>query len=147
MFMLNNSRNSKLTIVASIVITVIAISTLAVAPFSANSPASLAGANDFYQRHPDWRWASNMEATGMTIDMMRYRTKNQNLSSAAKPIDLSDYYLRHPELRVPVVAEFSAEQIQREYVLGERYGGTPHSEAREKVLREYWLGERYGQRP
>jgi len=45
------------------------------------------------------------------------------------------------------VTQFSAEQIQREYVLGERYGVTPQSYAQEKALREYWLGERYGQTP
>lgn len=60
-------------------------------------------ANDFYQRHTDWTAMSNngrVASSGLTIDMMRYRTRNQNLSSAAKSTDLSDYYLRHPELRV-----------------------------------------------
>jgi hypothetical protein len=56
-------------------------------PFSNSSPVGVEGASDFYQRHPDWTWAS----------------RNQN---AAVPVtgasDFSDYYQRHPELSAPV---------------------------------------------
>lgn len=45
------------------------------------------------------------------------------------------------------VTQFSAEQINREYILGERYGVTPQRNTEEQALREYWLGERYGQTP
>ncbi|HMK22646.1 MAG TPA: hypothetical protein VK466_09945 [Terriglobales bacterium] len=43
--------------------------------------------------------------------------------------------------------DFSEEKMRREYTLGERYGVTPDDEARQEILREYWLGERYGQTP
>jgi len=45
------------------------------------------------------------------------------------------------------ITQFSAEQIQREYILGERYGVTPQEYTLEQALREFWLGERYGQTP
>lgn len=56
---------------------------------------------------------------------------------------LGERYGQRPE----AVTQFSAEQIRREYLLGERYGVTPQSYAHEKALREYWLGQRYGQTP
>ncbi len=69
-------------------------------------------AGDFYLRHTDWTANVGIPVTGsdeasdyfqrhpelsapaaLTIDMMRYRTRNQNLSS--QTTDLSDYFLRH----------------------------------------------------
>ena len=56
---------------------------------------------------------------------------------------LGERYGQRPE----AVTQFSAEKIRREYSLGERYGVTPRDHAQEQALREYWLGERYGQTP
>jgi len=52
-------------------------------PFSTATPVSVAGASDFYQRHLDWILASQ----GQTA-----------VISVSRGSDLSDYYLRHPEL-------------------------------------------------
>ena len=89
------------------------------------SSATGQAASDFYQRHPDWTWEINDQDAVIPLT-----------GDSAFP----DYFQRHPELKIPV---FSAEQIRREYMLGERYGTTAQS----IYLREFWLGERYGQRP
>jgi hypothetical protein len=140
--------------VLSLLLVTIAVSK----PLSSATPSNTAGANDFYQRHVDWTSMNNQGvaapvAAPANAFYQRHPewTWANNHQSAVIPVignpDLSDYYLRHPELHAPAASGFSAEQIQREYVLGERYGVTPQSEAREKALREYWLGERYGQMP
>lgn len=81
------------------------------------------GASDFYQRHPDWKWAigdanSVVPVTGesafpdyyqrhpelsapvpITIDTTDYFFRHPELrASALKSIDLTDYFFRHPEL-------------------------------------------------
>ena len=82
------------------------------------------GASDFYQRHPEWTWASSapnvvMPVTGnsafpdysqrhpelnssvaITIDTTDYFFRHPQLqASATKSMDLTDYFFRHPELR------------------------------------------------
>ena len=69
------------------------------------SPVSSAtgqAASDFYQRHPE-----------LNIPVER-------------SIDTTDYFFRHLDKNASsLVVPFSAEQIRREYMLGERYGQTP----------------------
>jgi hypothetical protein len=62
--------------------------TLAVSkPFSGASPERLNEATDFHQRHPDWTWKiGDQEA----------------VTPLAGDLAFSDYYPRHPELRIPV---------------------------------------------
>ncbi len=129
-------------------------------------------ATDFYQRHPGWTWAINdQKVIPLTGDLAfpDYHQRHRELSvSPVLGVGASDYFQRHPELNVPAersvdttdyffrhldsntsspVITFSAEQIRREYFLGERYGVTPRGHTEEQALREYWLGERYGQTP
>ena len=88
------------------------------------SSATGQAANDFYQQHPE-----------LNIPVER-------------SIDTTDYFFRHLDKNAsPLVVPFSAEQMRREYILGERYGVTPQDYAHEQALHEYWLGERYGQIP
>jgi hypothetical protein len=64
-----------------------------------------APANDFYQRHPDWTWASNIQAAVIPVtggmDLSDYFLRHPELiPSTGVTIDTSDYFLRHPELNV-----------------------------------------------
>ncbi len=68
---------------------------------------------------------------------------HQSAEQVLREYQLGERYGETP----PHVAQFSAEQIRREYILGERYGVTPQGYAEQQALREYWLGERYGQIP
>jgi hypothetical protein len=76
-------------------------------PFSNASPVSVAGANDFYQRHPDWTWASSNRSAAIPVtgaaDLSDYFLRHPELiPSTVVTIDTSDYFLRHPEL-VPAI--------------------------------------------
>ena len=72
--------------VLSLVLVTMAISN----PKSNVSLAADQGASDFYQRHPDWTWASNAQNSVVPV------TGNS---------EASDYFQRHPELSAPVLAE------------------------------------------
>ena len=122
--------------VLSLVLVTMAVSK----PFSNTSSASAAGANDFYQRHPGWTWANKNPSAGIPVtggvDLSDYYLRHPELRvSSGAGIDTSDYFLRHPELHMPAITQFSAEQIQREYVLGERYGVMPQQDTRDKSYR------------
>jgi hypothetical protein len=88
--------------VISLLLVTIAVSK----PLSNASPASLAGANDFYQRHPDWTWVNIQNAvipaTG-NRDLSDYALRHPELSASPDAlIDTSDYFLRHPDLSVAI---------------------------------------------
>jgi hypothetical protein len=146
--------------------------TLAVSsPRPSTSFAPAQGASDFHQRHPHWTWVVNRQNAVIPLTgdsaFPDYFQRHPELSApSVLGLGASDYFQRHPELSIPLessidttdyffrhpasntlVIPFSAEQIRREYILGERYGETPQEYAREQALREYWLGERYGQTP
>jgi hypothetical protein len=73
--------------------------TLAVSrPFSKAPASDLEGANDFYQRHPDWNAEAASAVIPVTgaIDLSDYYLRLEAMKSA----DASDYILRHPELRI-----------------------------------------------
>ena len=57
---------------------------------------------------------------------------------------LGERYGALPDQNASLIAE---QKIHREYILGERYGVMPEKYTLEQALREYWLGERYGQTP
>jgi hypothetical protein len=139
---------------------------------SSSLPADL-GASDFYQRHPDWTWVVNPQNALIPVTgapaFPDYFQRHPELSApSVVGLGASDYFQRHPELSASVessfdttdyffrhlnrntsslTGSFTAEQIRREYILGERYGVTPQGYAKQQALREYWLGERYGQTP
>jgi hypothetical protein len=122
-------------------------------PFAKPSATRIDEATDFYQRHPNWKWVTSdqnvlIPATG-TEDYPDYFQRHPELSVPVEiSIDATDYFFRHLAGNTPsLVTPFSAEQIRREYILGERYGVTPQGYAEQQRLREYWLGERYGQTP
>src|SRR5919198_4581263 len=75
-------------------------------PLSNASPASLAGANDFYQRHPDWTSANIHLAPVIPVtsglDRSDYALRHPELSLPA--VDTSDYFLRHPGMTVSIDA-------------------------------------------
>ncbi len=108
---------------------------------SAVSSADNQGA-DYYQRHRSELLAAR------PLDTTEYFFRHPQLSVSIEiPIDTTDYFFRHLDRKTPShVAQFSEEQIRLEYILGERYGVTPQ-EYDQQALREYWLGERYGQTP
>ena len=58
-------------------------------PFAETRVSSVAGANDFYQRHPGWN--RNAEASD-------YYERHTNLN----PVSIGDFALRHPEWVVSV---------------------------------------------
>ncbi len=71
--------------------------------FSGTSTASHAGANDFYQRHPNWTQANGAPSAVIPVtgglDLSDYALRHPELSGpAAARVDTSDYYLRHPQL-------------------------------------------------
>lgn len=137
---------------------------------SSSLPADL-GASDFYQRHPDWTWVVNPQNALIPVTgapaFPDYFQRHPELSAPSiLGLGASDYFQRHPELMNPVedsidttdyffrhvdknasplTVLFSAEQIRRECLLGERYGVTPQGYAEQQAPREYWLGEKYGQ--
>src|SRR5215207_6654672 len=61
-------------------------------------------ANDFYQRHPEWRInAQNavVPVTGIS-ELSDYYQRHPELGrSAGITVDITDYFIRHPEFRVP----------------------------------------------
>jgi len=80
--------------------------------------------------------------TAQTIFPSPDRTYHESADQILREYDLGERYGETPSN--------SAEQASRESVLGERYGDTPESNPRftaEQILREYWLGERYGVTP
>jgi len=64
-------------------------------PFSSDSLSTIEGANDFYQRHPNWN--RNTEASD-------YYERHPELSGSAAPIvDIAgDFALRHPEWTISI---------------------------------------------
>jgi hypothetical protein len=130
------------------------LSTLAFAkPLAKLSPKRIDEATDFYQRHPDWKWATSDQNALIPVTgdeaFPDYFQRHPELSVAIeRSIDTTDYFFRHLDKNAsPLVVSFSADQIRREYVLGERYGVTPQEYSQQQALREYWLGERYGVTP
>jgi hypothetical protein len=95
------------------------------------SSATRQPVSDFYQRHLDWKWIVKDKNTSIPITgasaFPDYFQRHPELSgSVERSIDTTDYFFRHLDNNAssPVVL-FSAEQIRREYLLGERYGQTP----------------------
>jgi hypothetical protein len=135
--------------VLSLLLVTIAVSK----PFSKAAPQKINEASDFYQRHPESIWTSNdqnavIPVTGNAAFPDYYQRHPELSASVETSIDTTDYFFRHLDRKTsPHVTQFSAEQLHREYILGERYGVTPQGYAQQQALREYWLGERYGQTP
>jgi hypothetical protein len=157
--------------VSSLLLVTLAVSS----PHVSTSPAPDQGASDFYQRHPEWWWRTTNQNVGIPLTSSSddafpdyYQRHPELTAPSILGLEASDYFQRHPELSAHVkrsvdttdyffrhlddntsasVISFSAEQIRREYILGERYGVTLQGYAGQPALREYWLGERYGQRP
>ena len=135
--------------VVSLLLVTMAVSS----PRSSSSPTPDLSGSDFHQRHPDWIWAVKQQnavipATGEAAFPDYYQRHRELSVAAERSIDTTDYYFRHPAANTSsLVGSFSAEQIHREYILGERYGETPQGYAQQQALREAWLGERYGQTP
>lgn len=117
------------------------------------SSATGQAASDFYQRHPEWTWETNHQDAVIPLTgdsaFPDYFQRHPELNiPVERPIDLTDYFFRHPDKNAsPLAVSFGAEQLHREYMLGERYGATTEEYARQQALREILLGERYGQRP
>jgi len=73
-------------------------------PFSNTSPAGREGANDFYQRHPEWTSSLQSAIVPVTgdLELSDYHQRHPELSAAAGiTVDMSDYFLRHPALQAP----------------------------------------------
>jgi len=115
------------------------------------SSATGQAASDFYQRHLDWTWElDDQEAviplTGDSAFPDYFQRHPELNISVQRSIDTTDYFFRHVDKNAsPLTVLFSAEQIRRECLLGERYGVTPQGYAEQRAPREYWLGEKYGQ--
>ena len=118
MFMLNNSRISKLTMVLAVIITLTAIFMLPLTSSSAIAPANAGGANDFYQRHPELSlgiapaseinsdfferhpdWVNNVQILGVPVtglaEASDYFQRHPEYRPLGETTDLSDYFLRH----------------------------------------------------
>jgi len=109
-----------------------------------NESARQADTTDYIQRHPVFSVLANAPLTASD-----YFMRHPELSASAEAsLDMTDYFFRHLDRKTSsLVIPFSAEQIRREYILGERYGVTLRGYAEQQALREFWLGERYGQTP
>jgi hypothetical protein len=88
-------------------------------PFTNTSASNVAGANDFYQRHPNW--SRNLEGSdyyerhsrpnSATADLagdfaLRHPGWTVNVQNAVVPVtgifEASDYFQRHPELSLSI---------------------------------------------
>jgi len=156
---------------------VIGVISLLLVTLAVSSPRSHASStanfipSDLYQQHPEWWWRTTNQNVGIPLTgssdnaFPDYYQRHPELSaSTILGVGASDYFQRHPELSASVersidttdyffrhlnrnTSSFTAEQMRREYTLGERYGVTLQGYAEQQALREYWLGERYGQTP
>jgi len=116
------------------------------------SSATGQAAIDFYQRHPDWTWEIDdqdavIPLTGDSAIPDYFQQYPELIVPVEHSIDTTDYFFRHFDTNATLTVPFSAEQIRREYFLGERYGVTRQGYSDQQALREDWLGERYGQIP
>jgi len=125
--------------------------TLAVSgPRQKPAPVANQAGSDFYQRHQDWTWTirdqNAIPVTGVSAFPDYYQRHLELRNRVIPGMTASDYFQRHPELINPVegsidttdyffrhldknapslAGPFGAEQIRREYFLGERYGQIP----------------------
>jgi hypothetical protein len=88
------------------VLSLLLVSMAVAKPFSAAPAANAEQASDFYQRHPEWTWTvpdgkALLPVTGGDSAYPDYAQRHPELSSAvAAYIDTTDYFFRHPELRI-----------------------------------------------
>jgi hypothetical protein len=159
-------------LVVIVVISLLSVTLAVSGPRHKPAPVADQVGSDFYQRHQDWTWTiRDQNAIFVTSDSVfpdYYQRHLELRNRAILGLTASDYFQRHPELSASVersidttdyffrqldknalslAGPFGAEQIRREYLLGERYGITPQEYTEDQARREYWLGERYGQTP
>ena len=78
-------------------------------PISNATPERINEATDFYQRHPGWTWAIDIErasipATGASAFPDYYQRHLELSMSPIVGLGASDYFQRHPELIAPAEA-------------------------------------------
>lgn len=79
-------------------------------PSAPNSMVSVAGASDYYQRHPELKvgiaaaasdWFERhpeLKTVAATGDLSDYFQRHRDVIKSSNPVDLSDWFQRHPEL-------------------------------------------------
>ena len=104
------------------------LATMAVSrPFSSDSISSIEGANDFYQRHPNWNrnlegsdyYERHPELSGSAVSIadiagdfaLRHPEWTVSVQNEVVPVsgifEASDYFQRHPELFAPATIDLS----------------------------------------